>query len=117
MIVRRFALKLVVSVLLACMAEAAPSLADGSVDVPVRLHNHRFLPAVINVPPDKEIRLIVTNAYKTPEEFRSKSLRIERVIAGGKRAVIKIGPQKEGARHKFVGQYHPATAQFELVVK
>jgi hypothetical protein len=117
MIVRRCALKLLISVLIACMAEAAPSLAEGSIDVPVRLHNHRFLPAVINVPPGKEIRLIVTNADKTPEEFRSKSLKIEREIGGGKRAVIKIGPQKEGARHRFVGQYHPATAQFELVVK
>ena len=117
MIVRRVALKLLVSVLLACMAEAAPSLAEGSVDVPVRIHNHRFLPAVINVPPDKEIRLIVTNADKTPEEFESKSLRIERVIPGGKTAVFNVRPLEEGKRYSFIGEFHPATAKGELVAK
>ena len=92
-------------------------LAEDAVEVPLKIQNHRFLPAVVNVPAGKNIRLVVTNADKTPEEFESKSLRIERVIPGGKTAVFNVRPLEEGKRYSFVGEFHPATAKGELVAK
>jgi hypothetical protein len=78
--------------------------------------NHRFEPAEITVPANQKIRLVVENRDATPEEFESKSLKREKIIAGKSKATILVGPLAPG-RYPFVGEYNEQTAQGTIVAK
>jgi plastocyanin len=80
------------------------------------IKNHRFEPAELKVPAGQRIKLVVHNQDPTPEEFESHSLNRERVIPGGAKATIYIGPLKPG-RYTFFGEYNEATAQGAVVVE
>src|SRR5690242_13959695 len=98
-----------------CVAFAA--LAVGSVaqaqtdpEFTIVIKNHRFQPAEVKVPADKRVKLIVHNQDTTPEEFESRSLKREKVVPGGSKATVLIGPLKPG-RYEFYGEYNEATAK------
>jgi hypothetical protein len=80
------------------------------------IKNHRFEPAEIVVPADKKVTLVVHNQDPTPEEFESHSLRREKVISGGGKASIFIGPLKPG-RYEFFGEYNEKTARGVVIAK
>ena len=80
------------------------------------IKNHRFEPTELNVPADQRVRLTVHNQDSTPEEFESHALNREKVIPGGAKAVIFIGPLKPG-RYEFFGEYNQASAKGAVVVK
>lgn len=91
----------------------------GAADVPeynLIIKNHRFEPAEIVVPAGKKITLIVHNQDSTPEEFESTSLKREKVIVGGGKASIFIGPLKPG-RYEFFGEYNEKTARGAVIAK
>jgi len=90
---------------------------DTPFEVRITIRDHRFEPATIEVPPDRPLKLIVTNADPTPEEFESIGLKIERVIPGGKTAEFTVKPLRPNRNYKFFGEFHPETAQGQLVVK
>lgn len=74
------------------------------------IKNHRFEPAELKVPAGQRIRLVVHNQDGTPEEFESHSLNREKVIPGGAKATIYVGPLKPG-RYDFFGEFNAATAK------
>ena len=78
--------------------------------------NHRFEPAEVKVPAGKRVKLIVHNQDATPEEFESHSMNREKVIPGGAKASIFIGPLKAG-RYEFFGEYNEATAKGAVVAE
>ena len=80
------------------------------------IENHRFEPSEITVPAGKRIRLVIDNKDSTPEEFESRSLRVEKIIPGGKKGTVTIGPLKPGA-YEFVGEFHESTAKGTLHAK
>ena len=80
------------------------------------IKDHRFEPARLEVPANQKFRLVVKNLDATAEEFDSKDLKREKVIAAGKEAVIALGPLAPGT-YRFVGEYHAATAKGEIVAK
>jgi hypothetical protein len=80
------------------------------------IKDHKFQPAELKVPANQRVKLIVHNQDKTPEEFESKSLGREKVIPGGTKASIFIGPLKPG-RYSFVGEYNEATANGVVIVE
>jgi len=80
------------------------------------LKDHVFVPDTIEVPADTKATLAVKNEDSTPEEFDSDQLHREKVIPGGKEAIINIGPLKPGV-YEFRGEYHEATAKGRVVVK
>jgi len=80
------------------------------------IKDHRFEPALLEVPAGRKFTLLVKNLDATPEEFESHDLKREKVIAGNGQATILIGPLKPGI-YKFVGEYHESTAQGQLVAK
>ena len=82
----------------------------------VVIKDHRFEPATITVPAGQKVKLVVENQDATPEEFESHSLKREKVIKGGSKATIYIGPLKPG-KYEFVGEYHEKTARGAIVVK
>lgn len=80
------------------------------------IKNHRFEPAELKVPAGQRIKLVVHNQDTTPEEFDSKPLKSERVIPGGAKASVFIGPLKPG-RYPFAGEYHEDTAQGTVIAE
>ena len=82
----------------------------------LQIKDHRFDPAQLDVPAGKKLKLVVKNLDPTPEEFESHDLKREKVIAGKSQAIISIGPLKPGT-YKFVGEFHEATAQGQIVAK
>ena len=103
--------------LAAFLGTAGAAAAAEPFEVRIVIRDHKFEPATIEVPADREIKLIVTNSDSTPEEFESIGLKVERVIAGGKSAEFTVRPLRKNRNYKFFGEFHPDTAQGKLVVK
>ncbi|MEJ2625373.1 MAG: cupredoxin domain-containing protein [Pseudolabrys sp.] len=93
----------------------APAGAKAA-DYTLTLKNHRFTPSEIKVPANKRVKLTVVNDDATPEEFESHKLRVEKVIAGKAKAVVRIGPLKPGS-YPFVGEYHEDTAKGVVIAE
>lgn len=94
----------------------ATGLADEMPSVSLVIKDHRFQPSEITVPSGVKVKLLVHNQDSTPEEFESYELGREKIIAGGKQAVIYIGPLKPG-RYPFFGEFHEKTAKGTVIVK
>ncbi len=80
------------------------------------IKDHKFQPAELKVPAGKRVKLLVHNQDGTAEEFESHSLNREKVIPGGGKATIYIGPLKPG-RYTFFGEFHEKTAQGAVVAE
>jgi plastocyanin len=92
-----------------------PALAQEST-LSVSIKDHRFSPAEIHAPANTAVTLVVKNLDATPEEFESKHLRVEKIIAGGGSATLHLRPLSAG-RYRFFGEYHEDTAEGYLVVE
>ena len=75
-----------------------------------------FEPAEVIVPAGVKLKLVVKNLDRTPEEFESYELNREKVIPGGKQAIIYVSPLKPGKYH-FFGEFHQKTAKGILIAK
>ncbi len=95
---------------------AAPIRADSPPTFYTTIKDHAFDPAEIHVPANKPTILVITNADDTPEEFDSVALRIEKVIAPGKKGAVWIRPLAFG-RYPFMGEFHPNTAQGVVIAE
>ena len=103
--------------LLAATALVASSLGFAAEpEVLLVIKNHRFEPTELKVPANQRIKLVVHNQDSTPEEFESHSLNREKVVPGGAKAVIFIGPLKPG-RYEFFGEYNEATAKGVVIAE
>ena len=103
-------------ILLATPGRFDASAAENPVQFAVRLIDHHFEPAEIHVPAGKPCILMVTNADDATEEFDSSALRVEKVIAGGHYATIRV-PSLAAGRYPFMGEFHPQTAQGVVVAQ
>lgn len=104
-------------VLLLLLLLLMPRLALAEVpEIQLRIKDHRFIPAEVRVPANRRFRLVVLNEDATPEEFDSYALNREKVIAGGTRGAIYIGPLAPG-RYEFVGEFHEATAKGAVIAE
>ncbi len=107
--------RLVTAILFASLFSTNTVLAADA-EVALSIKNHRFEPAELKVPANQRIKLVVHNQDSTPEEFESHSLNREKVIPGGAKAVIFIGPLKPG-RYGFVGEFNEKTAVGAVIVE
>ena len=78
--------------------------------VTLEIRDHLFYPAELVIPANTKVRVIVTNTDPTPEEFESYELNREKVIMGGAKAIIFLGPLAPGT-YPFFGEFNPKTAQ------
>lgn len=101
--------------LLCCLLPALPGVAAVP-EIEIRIRDHLFFPAELEVPAGTKIRLVVINEDATPEEFESYELNREKVIPGKAKAVIFIGPLKQG-EYPFFGEFYPKTAQGKVFAK
>ena len=108
---RRFAFAAVAAAL--ALAPLAATAAD---NFTLTIKDHTFSPAELKVPANKRITITVINADPTPEEFESDELKVEKIIAGNSKAVVRIGPLKPG-RYGFVGEFHEDTAKGAVIAE
>ena len=85
-------------------------------EITLVIKNHRFEPAEVKVPAGKKIKLIVDNQDSTAEEFESKALNREKVIAPKSKGTLTIGPLKPG-KYPFVGEFNEATAKGVVIAE
>lgn len=85
-------------------------------DVTIAIKNHRFTPSEVKVPANKRIQLTVVNDDPTPEEFESREMKVEKVIPGKSKGVVRIGPLAPG-RYPFFGEFNEATAKGVVIAE
>jgi len=95
-----------------CGASWAGDLAAYALNI----KDGRFDPEIIEVPAQRRFKLIITNHGPGPEEFESKELRKESVLAEGVTRSVVFAPLKPGV-YSFFGEFHPDTAKGRIVVK
>ncbi|WP_049630429.1 cupredoxin domain-containing protein [Cellvibrio sp. pealriver] len=101
--------RIITSTLLACALLCTAANAE----VPtftIEIREHLFYPSQLVIPANTKVKLIVINRDATPEEFESYELNREKVIMGGAKAIIFIGPLVPGD-YPFFGEFNPKTAQ------
>jgi hypothetical protein len=104
-----------IAVLLAASGAAGAARAGKPV-YEIEIRNHLFWPSELVIPAHTKIKLLVTNNDPTPEEFESYELNREKVIMGGRTAVIFIGPLAPGT-YPFFGEFHPKSAQGRVLAQ
>ena len=100
---------------LAALVTLAPPAAQAA-DYTLTIKDHKFTPTELKVPANKRVVITIINDDITPEEFESKQLRVEKVIAGKSKATVRIGPLKPGS-YPFVGEFHEATAKGVVIAE
>ena len=97
-----------------CLAAAAAWAVTPEYEIEIR--NHLFIPDVLTIPANTKVKLIIYNRDATPEEFESFELNREKVIMGGRKAIIFVGPLAPG-EYPFFGEFNPQTALGKIVVE
>lgn len=100
-------------------AFALASVSVSASEIPVfnlSIQQGSFSPSRVEVPAGKKIKLHVKNEGHGAEEFESSDLNREKIVAPGASADIFIGPLQPGA-YKFFGDFHPETAQGQIIAK
>ena len=102
-----------------CMAVmaalAAPAVASAQ-EFNLVIRNNRFEPEEIRVPANKRVSIYVSNEDATPEEFDSTALKVEKVIPGKSKGLVRIGPLAPG-RYEFIGEFHADTAKGVVIAE
>jgi hypothetical protein len=100
--------------LAAGLLTALPAFAaDGPVLV---LQNHRFSPAVLELPAGARVKIQVHNLDDAADEFESTDMNREKLIPAGGTVTLLLGPLAPG-QYRFFGDFHQDTAQGVVVVK
>jgi len=92
------------------------AVAGDSARVSVTLKDHKFSPAEPTAPAGKRIVIEVENQDKTPAEFESKALRVEKVVPGGGKISVQVRALAPG-RYRFFDDYHESTTEGFLVTQ
>ena len=87
-----------------------PAHAQEAVNLQTSIKNHRFEPSELKAPANRPVTLTVRNLDPSPEEFESRTLRVEKVVAGNSVITIQLRPLAPG-RYRFYGDFNQATAQ------
>jgi hypothetical protein len=82
----------------------------------IEIRDHLFHPEELLIPANTKVKLVVYNRDPTAEEFESYELNREKVITGGRKANIFIGPLAPGV-YPFFGEFNPKTAQGRVVAE
>ena len=114
--VGRILLRCLVPVFLATLALRGVALAEDITNIEVTIKDHRFSPSEMRVPAGKPTLVTIKNEDPTAEEFDSPALKVEKVIAGGRSATVRLRPLGPG-RYPFIGEYHPDTAQGVVIAE
>ena len=101
---------------LVVLAPIAGARAENSVEIALTYKDKQFDPSEISAPANTPIVIKFRNLDNDAMELESDSLHIEKVVAAGKDATIKVRAQKPG-RYEFFDEYNEKTGRGVLVVK
>lgn len=76
----------------------------------------RIIPARLEVPAGRKIKLAIKNEGPGPSEFENLSLRVEKVLAPGASSFLVIHPLKAGS-YRFIDEFHPTTSEMLLIAQ
>ena len=93
----------------------APSYAEDKF-YGLTIEDHQFKPKELEIPAGIKVKLVIENLDKTAEEFESYELNREKIVPGGKKVTLFLGPLKPGS-YRYFGEFHQKTAQGLIVVK
>jgi len=93
-----------------------PLHAENPPSFNLTIKDGRYSPEQVEIPAGQKIKLVIKNDGPGPEEFESSDLNREKLIKAGKTAEVTIGPLNPGT-YKFIGEFHPKTAQGRIVAK
>jgi hypothetical protein len=114
--VRRVIWLLQVVLLSIALSAALAAAADAPPELALMLDQHRFSPEELRVKANAPFILIITNKDTEEEEFEMASLRIEKIIPGGKTLQLKMPALKPGT-YEFIGDFHAKTAKGRIVAE
>lgn len=80
------------------------------------LKDHKFIPDTVKVKVEQKFRLEVKNEDSGSEEFESATLHIEKIVGPQKTLRLILGPLKKGT-YSFMGEFHQATAQGNIIAE
>ena len=88
-----------------------PCAADAQTATEIQLSykDKKFDPAEISAPANTPIVIKLKNLDAKAMEFESKTLKVEKVVAGGSDATINVRAQKPG-RYEFFDEYNEKVA-------
>lgn len=84
--------------------------------ITIEIKDHLFFPSRVEIPAHTKVKLLIINRDNTAEEFESYELNREKIIPGGAKAVIFIGPLQPG-EYPFFGEFFPKTAQGKVIAR
>ena len=102
------------AVVLAALSVASTHAIAQEFNVTIR--NHTFEPQEIRVPAGKRVSIYVSNEDASAEEFESPALKVEKVIPGKSKGLVRVGPLAPG-RYEFLGEFHPDTAKGVVIAE
>jgi hypothetical protein len=85
----------ILTAVLTWFAQTVPEAADADT-LRTSIKDHRFQPTELKAPANTPIKLVIRNLDPTPEEFESKTLRVEKVVAGNSEITIRLRPLAPG---------------------
>src|SRR5882724_3347548 len=107
---------LVVAFCVASAVAAGPANAQSAAEIQLSYKDKKFDPAEISAPANTPIVIKLKNLDAKAMEFESKTLKVEKVVAGSSDATINVRGQKPG-RYEFFDEYNEKVARGALVVK
>jgi hypothetical protein len=90
--------------------------AQSATEIQLSYKDRKFSPAEITAPVNTPIVIKLKNLDAKAMEFESKTLKVEKVVAGSSEATINVRAQKPG-RYEFFDEYNEKDARGALVVK
>lgn len=79
----------------------------------LKLKDHKFSPAELTIPSGERFQIEVENLDDTPAEFESSALKVEKIVVGKSKIMVRVGPLRPGA-YPFFDDYHPDDAKGTL---
>ena len=100
----------------ALLAVTGAANAQSATEIQLSYKDKKFDPAEITAPANTAIVIKLKNLDAKAMEFESKTLKVEKVVAGSSDATINVRAQKPG-RYEFFDEYNEKVARGALVVK
>src|ERR1700712_5155260 len=104
------------AIALASVAAIGAANAQSATEIQLGYKDQKFDPAEISAPANTPIVIKLKNLDSKAMEFESKTLKVEKVVAGASDATINVRAQKAG-RYEFFDEYNEKVARGALVVK
>ena len=98
------------------VSAAMPGTARAADDITITIKDHKFTPAEVRISANKRMSIVVVNDDPTPEEFESLPMKIEKIIPGNSKALVRFGPIAPG-RYEFFGEFNQATAKGVMIAE